>query len=249
MATMGLIPFVNSFSFLTTYRAADQFRTSIAYPGLHVIIAAHYGGLSDSYDGPTHQTVADIAWVRAIPNISVIVPSDSVEVEKALPVLVKQKGPIWLRLCRAETPIIHDSSYEFKLGKAEILRNGSDIALIGCGVAVYRILDAVDVLVKKGYDPMVISMPTIKPLDEKAIIEAAKKTGAIVTCEEHNIIGGLGAAVCEVVAKECPVYVERLGVPDRFAESGGYDQLLDRYGLSVEGICKAAEKAIARKNS
>jgi transketolase len=247
MALAGLIPFVNSFCFLNTYRAADQFRTSIAYPNLHVIAAGTSGGLSDSLDGPTHQTVSDIAWVRAIPNVSVVVPTDAVEIEKALPVLIKHNGPVWLRLCREKTPVIHNSDYEFRLGKAEILRDGKDIALIGCGIAVPRLMDAAHELIGKGYDPMLISMPTIKPLDEDAIFYAARKTGAILTCEEHNIIGGLGAAVCETVTKKYPVPVLRLGVPDTFAESGGYDQLLDKYGLKVQDIIETSEELIKSK--
>ncbi len=247
MATVGLIPIVNSFSFLTTYRAADQFRTSIVYPGLNVKVAANYGGLSDSFDGPTHQTLADIAWVRALPNLCVIVPSDSVEMEKALPEIIKHDGPVWFRLCRAETPIIHKDDYEFKIGKAEKMRDGADIALISTGVALSRVMDAAGELERKGYDPMVISMPTIKPLDEKMIIHAAKITGGIVTCEEHNTIGGLGSGVCEVVSKSFPVPVSRVGIPDTFAESGAYDQLLDRYGLSVNAIVESAEKLISNK--
>lgn len=247
MAAVGLIPFVNSFSFLTTYRAADQFRTSIAYPALNVKVAANYAGLSDSYDGPTHQTIADIAWVRALPNVSVVVPADAVEVERALPVLAKHNGPVWLRLCREKTPVIHNKDYIFKLGCAEIMREGKDIALIGCGVTVSRMIDAVEELVSRGYDPMLISMPTIKPLDEAAINNAALKTGAIITCEEHNIIGGLGAAVCEVVTKKYTVPVTRLGIPDTFAESGSYEQLLDKYGLAVESIINAAINMIENK--
>jgi transketolase len=248
MATVGLIPIVNSFSFLTTYRAADQFRTSVVYPRLNVKVMANYGGLSDSHDGPTHQTVADFAWVRALPNLCVVVPSDAVEVEKALPVIAGHNGPVWMRLCRAATPVIHPPDYQFKLGQAVMMREGNDLALISCGVVLSRVLQAADRLIEQGIDPMIISVPTLKPFDEKLIGYAARKTGAIVTCEEHSIIGGLGSAVCETVAKSCPVPVERLGIPDVFAESGTFDQLLDRYGLSVEGMIKAAKDVIRRKD-
>lgn len=244
MAATGLVPFVNSFSFLTTYRAADQFRTSVVYPGLGVIVVASYGGLSDSFDGPTHQTIADIAWVRALPGLNVIVPADSIEVIEALPVLASLKKPVWIRLCREKTPVINKSDYKFQLGKAVKFREGKDIALIGCGIAVARMLDVVNLLVDRGYDPLLLSIPTIKPLDEKAIIEAAQKTKKIITCEEHNIIGGLGSAVCEVIAKKCYAMVERIGIPDTFAESGSYNDLLDRYGLSVENILHASIKMI-----
>ena len=248
MATEGLIPFVNSFSFLTTYRAADQFRTSIVYPGLNVKIGANYGGLSDSYDGPTHQTVADIAWVRALPNLTVIVPSDAIEIKKAIPLIAKHNGPVWIRLCRAETEIIHSDNYDFKIGRAEIIRHGKDIALIGCGIAVPRIIKAAEQLTEKGYDPMLVSISTIKPIDEDIIIKAAKITGAIITCEEHNVSGGLGAAVSEVVAEEFPVRVKKMGIPDTFAESGDYEKLLDKYGLAVNAIAENAEKMIKEKN-
>lgn len=241
MATIGVIPFVNSFSFLTTYRAADQFRTSIVYPGLNVKVMASYGGLSDSYDGPTHQTLADIAWVRALPNLTVIVPSDSVEMEKVLPEIINHNGPVWVRICRAETSVIHKQDYEFKIGKAEIIREGKDVSIISCGVVLDRVLKAADKLIEKGIDPMIINMPTIKPLDEEVIKKASKTTSGIVTVEEHNILGGLGAAVSEVVTKYNPTRIERIGIPDTFAESGAYDELLEKYGLGIDNIVSAAE--------
>lgn len=247
MSTIGLIPFVNSFSFLTTYRAADQFRTSIVYPRLNVKVMASYGGLSDSYDGPTHQTVADIAWVRALPNLTVIVPSDAEEMRKALPEIIEYNGPIWVRLCRAETPVIHSEEYKFEIGKAEKIKDGKDVAIISCGVVLQRVIKASEELTKLGYNPMIINMPTLKPIDEDAIIKAAEETKAIVTVEEHNIIGGLGASVSEVVTKYKPVVVERVGIPDVFAESGAYDELLDKYGLGVADIVKAAISAMEKK--
>jgi transketolase len=249
MATVGLVPFVNTFAFLATYRAADQFRTSIVYPRLNVKVAASYAGLSDSFDGPTHQTVSDIAAVRALPGLCIIVPSDAVELRKALPVLARHNGPVWLRLCRAETPVFHVADYEFRLGKADKLRDGKDVAIIATGVAVPRVLEAVEEMVRRGHDPLVLSMPTVKPFDADAVIKAAAQTGAVVTVEEHSIIGGLGSAVCEVLGGAYPVSVERLGFPDTFAESGPYDDLLDRYGLSVNGILRAAENAIRRRSS
>jgi len=249
MATVGLIPFVNTFSFLATYRAADQFRTSIVYPRLNVKVAANYAGLSDSFDGPTHQTVSDIATVRALPGLCVVAPADAEEVRKALPVLARYNGPVWLRLCRAETAVFHRSDYEFRLGKADKLRDGADIAIIGTGIAVPRILEAVEEMVRRGHDPLVLSMPTLKPFDAEAVIDAAARTRAVVTVEEHSIIGGLGSAVCEVLARVCPVVVERLGIPDTFAESGPYEDLLDRYGLSVDGILSTAENVMRRRSS
>ncbi len=241
MATAGLVPFVNSFSFLTTYRAADQFRTSVVYPRLNVKVAATYGGLSDSFDGPTHQTVADIAWVRALPNLCVIVPADSMEARKALPVIAQYKGPVWLRLCRAEIPVIFDDTYKFVIGKGAVLREGTDVTLVGCGVAVSRILTAAQTLSEKGIHARVLSMSSIKPFDSDLLIESAKMTGPVVTVEEHSVMGGLGAAVCEILSDQYPVPVKRLGIPDTFAESGPYEDLLNKYGLAVQSIVDAAE--------
>lgn len=240
MAAMGDIPIVNSFSFLTTYRAADQFRTSIVYPKLNVKVGASYGGLSDSFDGPTHQTVADLAWVRALPGLSVIVPSDAQEMRSALPEIIRHDGPVWFRLCRAETDLYHSPSYQFKWGKAEVVKEGEDVTLIGCGVIMPRVLEAARQLHANGISAQVINVPSLKPFDSETICRCAKKTGAVVTVEEHNIIGGLGSAVCEAVAGKNLAPVVRVGIPDTFAESGPYEQLLDRYGLSVKDIVRAA---------
>ena len=247
MAKCGLIPFVNSFSFLTTYRAADQLRSSVVYPKLNVKVVAHYGGLSDSFDGPTHQSIADIAWVRALPGLCVVVPSDAVETEKALRAIVDYNGPVWLRLSRNPSPVIHGDDYEFTLSRACIEREGKDVTLISCGTVLDRVMQAAEVLQQQGIDAQIISVATLKPFDEEAIIKAARTTGAIVTCEEHNVIGGLGAAVCETVAKSCPVPVLRLGIPDCFADTGAYEGLLDQYGLGVENLVDKAKAAISLK--
>lgn len=249
MAKCGLIPFVNTFSFLATYRAADQLRSSIVYPRANVKIVSHYGGLSDSYDGPTHQSIADIAWVRALPGLCVVVPSDSVEAEKALPVIAKYQGPVWFRLTRNPSPIVNSDTYEFKIGKACVKRKGKDVTLVSCGTVISRVLKAADDLEKEGIDAQVISVATLKPFDEEEIIKAARTTGAIVTCEEHNIIGGLGSAVCETVSKCCPIPVIPMGIPDCFADTGDYESLLDRYGLNVNEIVAAAKKAIEMKKN
>lgn len=247
MAAMGDIPVVNTFSFLATYRAADQFRTSIVYPGLNVKVAAIYGGLSDSFDGPTHQTVADIAWVRALPNVTVVVPSDAREMRSALPELLRHQGPVWFRLCRAETEIYHTENYRFRLGKAEIVKEGTDVTLIGCGIMLLRVLAAAGELASRGISAQVVNLATIKPFDREAVCACARKTGAVVTVEEHNVIGGLGSAVCEAVAEQNLAPVLRVGIPDTFAESGPYEELLDRYGLSVRDIVAAATEAVKRK--
>jgi len=247
LAKCNLIPFVNTFSFLATYRAADQLRSSVVYPRANVKIIAHYGGLSDSFDGPTHQSIADISWVRALPGLCVIIPADAVEVTKALPVIIKHKGPVWLRLSRNPSPVINTEDYEFEIGKASVKRSGKDVTIISCGTVLGRALRAADELEKEGIEPQVISISTLKPLDEEEIIKAARKTGAIVTCEEHNIIGGLGAAVSEAVTKVYPVPVIRVGIPDCFAEAGCYEELLDNYGLSITNIINASKEAIKLK--
>jgi transketolase len=247
MATLGFVPVVNTFSFLATYRAADQFRTSVVLPRLNVKVAANYGGLSDSYDGPTHQTVADMAWVRALPGLTVVVPSDAEEMHKALPAILGHPGPVWFRLCRAETETFHGSDYRFRLGLAETLSDGRDITIIGCGAVLPRVLRAAQILRDQGLDPLVMNVPTLKPFDSEAVCAAASKTGLVVTVEEHNVIGGLGSAVCEAVAAENSARVIRLGIPDTFAESGSYDQLLDRYGLSVEGMVRAALSLVEKR--
>lgn len=247
MAKSGIIPFVNTFSFLVTYRAADQLRSSVVYPKANVKIAATYGGLSDSFDGPTHQSIADLSMVRALPNLTVVVPADAVEVEKALPVLANYNGPVWFRLSRNPSPVIYGDDYEFTIGKASILQEGSDLTLISLGTMLGRVMEAAELLRKEGLNPTVMSISTLKPLDKESILAAARKTGALVTVEEHTILGGLGAAVCETVADQYPVPVKRVGIPDTFADTGPYEELLDKYGLSVQDIVKAAKEAHALK--
>lgn len=247
MAKSGMIPFVNTFSFLITYRAADQLRSSVVYPKANVKIAATYGGLSDSFDGPTHQSIADLSMVRALPNLTVVVPADAVEVEKALPVLANYNGPVWFRLSRNPSPVIYGDDYEFTIGKASILQEGADVTLISLGTMLGRVMEAAELLRKEGLNPTVMSISTLKPLDKESILAAAHKTGALVTVEEHTILGGLGAAVCETVAGEYPVPVKRVGILDTFADTGPYEELLDKYGLSVQDIVKAAKAAHALK--
>ena len=181
--------------------------------------------------------------------MTVVVPADAVEVEKALPVLAEFDGPVWLRLSRNPSPVIYGDDFEFKLGKATVLREGTDVTLMSCGTVLGRVLEAADQLVEEGLNPRVISISTLKPLDEEAILAAARETGAIVTVEEHNILGGLGAAVGEVVADQHPCPVKRVGIPDTFADTGPYDVLLDKFGLSVDNIVKAAKDAVTLKKN
>lgn len=247
LATCGFIPFASTFSFLACLRAGEQIRTSIAYPELNVKIAAGYAGLSDSYDGTTHQSVCDIAIARSIPNLTVIVVADAQETKIAVPAIAQYKGPVFFRLSRAEVPVIFDKDHQFEIGKANILREGSDVTLIATGVMVVRVLEAADKLENEGVSAGVLEIHTIKPLDERIVLQAAEKTKAIVTAEEHSILGGLGSAVAELLVKHYPVPLEMVGILDVFAESGGYEELLDKYGMGVTDIVKAVKAVLERK--
>jgi len=247
LATCGFIPFVSTFSFLACLRAAEQIRTSIAYPKLNVKIAAGYGGLSDSYDGTTHQSVCDIAIARCIPYLTVMVVADAEETRIALPAIAHYKGPVFFRLSRAEVPVIFDEDHRFQIGKGNLLKDGSDVTLIATGIMVARALEAADKLDNEGISTRVLEIHTIKPLDERIVLQAARETRAIVTAEEHSILGALGSAVAEVLAKNYPVPMEMIGTSDTFAESGSYEELLDKYGMGIANIIEAAKKALKRK--
>lgn len=241
MALAGKMPFVNTFSFLLSMRALEQIRTSIAYPNLNVKIAGGYGGLSDSYDGPTHHAICDVGIMRILPNMKVIVPADAPSTKVIVRESLKWNGPVFLRLSRAEVPVIFDDNYFFELGKGKYIRKGKDISIITNGIMVSKSMEAQESLEKQGVDVELIEMASIKPLDEKIIVETAKKTRAVITVEEHNIIGGLGSAVAEVMAKNAigkPLAI--IGINDTFTESGDYKQLLNKYGLSSENIISTA---------
>ncbi|NLN17316.1 MAG: transketolase family protein [Firmicutes bacterium] len=248
LAACGKIPFVSTFSFLACLRAGDQLRTSIAYPRLNVKVGAGYGGLSDSFDGPTHHSLCDIAVVRSMPNMTVVVVSDPNQTKKAVKVVAAYDGPVYLRLSRAEVPYVLPEDAPFVLGKGNLLREGSDLTLVVAGVPLARTLEAADRLAKEGLQARVIEMPTIKPIDREILVQAARETGAVVTIEEHNIMAGLGSAVAEALAQEAPVPMEFVGIKDTFCESGPYDALLDRYGLSVDDIVAAAKAVLGRKS-
>lgn len=249
LATMEKIPFVNTFSFLLCERALDQIRSSIAYNNLNVKFAANYGGLSDSYDGPSHHTISDLAIIRSIPNMTMVVISDAVCMKKALKPIAEHKGPVYFRLCRAETPVIHNDDYRFELGKGVLMKYGDDMTIIVTGILLHRALMAYEILRGEGINARVIEIHTIKPIDEEIILKAARETGAILTCEEANILGGLGSAVSEVVSKNYPVRVDYIGLNDCFAESGDYEKLLDKYGMSVDEIVKKARLLVKNKCS
>lgn len=247
LAAVGKVPFITSYAMFSPGRNWEQIRTTICYNDVNVKIAGSHAGVSVGPDGATHQATEDIAITRVIPNMTVIVPCDSIEAEKATVSAARHKGPVYFRLAREKTPIITTKETPFEIGKAEVFRNGKDISIIACGPLVYEALKAAEELAKSGIEAEVINNHTIKPMDAKTILESVKKTGAVVTVEEHQMAGGMGSAVCEILAQEYPAPVEIVGVKDRFGESGEPNELLKEFGLVAEDIIKAVKKVINRK--
>lgn len=239
-AAAGKIPLASTFAVFATGRAFEQVRNSVCYPKLNVKICATHAGLTVGADGGSHQAIEDISLMRTLPNMTVINPADAKEAEAAVLAAIDYQGPVYIRLGRAETKDIHDDSYHFEWGKAEVLRQGSDVTIFATGIMTAKALDAAETLAKQGVQAEVINVHTIKPLDEETVIASAKKTGKVVTAEEHSIIGGLGSAVAEVLARQCPTKQAFVGVQDSFGESGSPDDLLKKYGLTAEAIVKAA---------
>lgn len=247
LAACGKTVFASSFAVFATGRVYDQIRQSIAYPRLNVKIVASHAGITVGGDGASHQINEDIALMRVIPNMTILVPADYYETKKMVRASAEYDGPVYIRLGRSSTPVIFDESYEFEIGKANVIRDGDDVSIIAMGLMVPVALEGAEELAKKGIDARVINMSTVKPIDEKAIIKAAKETGAIVTAEEHNIIVGMGSAVAEVLTKHVKVPQRRVGIPDVFGESGESEELMANYGLTVRDIVESSEKAIKRK--
>ena len=247
LAYCGKVPFANTFAFLFATRALEMVRTHLCYGEANVKLMAAYSGISDSFDGPTHHAISDIAIMRSLPKMTIVVPGDTVAVDKLLPQVAAWPGPVYFRMNRNEVPMLFDDSYTPHIGKAVTLRPGGDVTLICCGLMVSRCLQAAEKLTGEGISARVLEMHTVKPLDVESILQAARETGALVTAEEHSIIGGLGGAVAEAVADACPAPVKRVGLPDCFAETGPYDAILDRYGMSVDHVLAAARQAVAAK--
>lgn len=248
LAAAGKIPFANTFAAFMVLRAADPVRSLIAYTGLNVKLAGAYAGLSDSYDGASHHAIADIAFMRALPNMTVVSVADPVEAELATRAAAAFRGPLYLRLSRAEAPVIFDRArYTFEIGKGVVVHEGGDLTLVATGYMLAKALEAADMLAKKGIRARVVNFHTIKPIDVDLLLACARETGAIVTAEEHNVRGGLGSAVAETLAKHCPVPQEFVGIEDTFTESGDYEKLLAKYGLSAAHIADKAEKVLRRK--
>ena len=241
LSTTGLVPFASSFAMFAAGRAFEQVRNSIGYPHLNVKIGATHGGISVGEDGASHQCCEDFALMRSIPGMTVICPADGVEAEAAVKAAYEMEGPVYLRFGRLAIPQFHEEGFNFQIGKGEVLRDGTDVAIIANGLLVYEAIQAGEMLAEAGINAMVINMATIKPLDEELVIEAAKKCGKVITCEEHSVIGGLGEAVCAVLAEKCPTTVRRIGVNDEFGHSGPAAALLKQFGLSAEHIVEVAK--------
>ena len=242
LASTGLTPFASSFAMFASGRAYEQIRNSIGYPGLNVKIGASHGGMSVGEDGASHQCCEDFALMRSIPGMVVICPADGVEAEAATKAAYAYNGPVYLRMGRLAVPVFHEEGFEFQIGKGEIMRDGSDVAIIANGLMVYEAIQAGEQLEAMGVHPMIINMSTVKPLDEELVLEAAKKCGKIITCEEHSVIGGLGEAVCSFLSETYPTPVRRIGVNDEFGQSGPAAEVLKHYGLCAENIVKVTRE-------
>ncbi len=247
LALSGKIAFIGSFAVFNPGRNWEQIRISVCYNQANVKIIGSHSGVSVGEDGATHQALEDIAITRCLPNMTVIQPVDFLEAKKATLAIAKKKGSCYLRLCRIKTPLFTAKNSVFKIGKADILLTGQDVTIIGCGPILYEALQAADKLRRLGIKATVINCHTIKPFDEKTIIKFAKLTRAVVTVEEHQIFGGLGSAVAEVLAKNCPVPQEFVGIKDKFGQSGTAEKLFKQYGLTAKDIIKAVKGVLKRK--
>ncbi len=246
-ALAGMIPFASTFAGLLL-RATEQIRTCVAYAETNVKLVGSFAGLSNFKDGPTHHSIMDVAIMRAMPNMTILVPSDSMEAKQMVPAMAEHNGPVYIRLSRAEMPVIFDESHRVEIGKGVVVRDGSNVTIMANGHMLSRSLEAADILGSQGISARVVNMHTVKPLDTSLVLKCAAETGSVVTVEEHSIIGGLGSAVAEVLSGELPVPVKRVGIADTFTEtSRDFDSLLDKYGMSVEDIVRAAGEAIKGK--
>jgi transketolase len=227
-----------------TLKGADQLRNVVCYNNLPVILAGNYAGLSDSYDGASHQSIFDIATVRVMPNMTVVVPADGVELSQALTAALRRDGPTYIRICRNPTPVLFAGESPLEIGKIRKLKNGNDLTIAVCGVPTSMAIEAADRLAQRGVAVDLLEVATIKPIDAEALVESARKTGKILTVEEHTIYGGLGSAVAEVLSQRAPARMGMIGIQDTFAESGDYNALLRKYGISVERIESEAMRLV-----
>ena len=242
LAAAGMIPFASTFAMFAAGRAYEQVRNSIAYPRLNVKIGATHAGISVGEDGASHQCLEDIALMRVIPGMVVICPSDDVEARKAVRAAAEYNGPVYLRFGRSAVPVINAENYDFRIGKGQLLRTGKDVTLAATGITVAAALEAAERLSAEGIDAEVINIATIKPLDTELLLASAAKTGKVITCEEHSIISGLGGAVAECLSENLPTRMFRIGIRDRFGESGSAAELIRKYQLDGEGIFTQAKE-------
>ena len=245
LALTGKIPFASSFAMFAAGRAFEQVRNSIGYPHLNVKIGATHAGISVGEDGASHQCNEDIALMRTIPGMVVMCPADDIEAKAAVRAALEYEGPVYIRFGRAACTVINDKpDYKFEIGKGQLVREGKDVTIVATGIMVDSAIGAAEKLAAEGIDAEIINICTIKPIDKDIIIKSAQKTGKVVTCEEHSVIGGLGSAVCEVLSEECPVKVKRVGMQDVFGESGSASELIHKYGLDAEGVYKQVKEFI-----
>ena len=246
LAASGFTPFASSFAMFASGRAYEQIRNSVGYPALNVKVGATHGGLSVGEDGASHQCCEDFALMRSIPGMVVICPADGVEAEAATKAAYEYQGPVYLRFGRLAVPVFHEEGFEFQIGKGEVMRDGTDIAIIANGLMVYEAIQAGEKLAEMGINARIINMSTIKPLDEELVLEAAKKCGKIITCEEHSVIGGLGEAVCSFLSETYPTPVKRIGVNDEFGFSGPAYEVLDAFGLCARNIVEVTKEFLGK---
>ncbi len=245
LATCGKVPFISSFAMFAAGRNFEQVRNSIGYPHLNVKIGATHAGITVGEDGATHQCNEDVALMRTIPGMTVIVPSDDVEAKAAVRATIEFQGPVYLRFGRAAVPVINERpDYKFEIGKGVLLREGTDVTIIASGITVASALEAADMLAADGISAEVVNIHTIKPLDEELVLASAKKTGKVVTAEEHSVIGGLGSAVCDCLSAKCPTPVLKIGMQDVFGESGSANALVEKYGLDGKGIYASVKEFV-----
>ncbi len=250
LALSGKIPFASTYAAFIPGKCVDQIRNAIAYEKVNVKLVVSHGGLSVGPDGGSHQQIEDYAIIRAIPNMYVIAPADEIATKKLVYSIAEMRGPVYMRLARPKTALVYEKNgVDLKLGKSNTIRDGNDVTVIACGLMVPEAVEASDMLKKNGISCRVIDMFTLKPIDKDAIVKAAKDTGAIVTAEEHNIYGGLGSAVAEVLVENYPTPMRRVGVKDTFGESGEHDELLAKYGLTANDIARTVQELVKEKKS
>lgn len=244
LASCGKIPFVSSFAMFASGRAFEVIRNSVCYPKLNVKICATHAGITVGEDGATHQSIEDIAIMNSIPNMTVLVPADGIEAEKMIFEIAKFNGPTYVRLGRSAVPNVFDENYKFEIGKGTVLKEGQDVTIIACGIMVNEAIKAQEILQNDGISARVVNMSTIKPIDKDLIIKCAKETKAIVTAEEHSVIGGLGSVVSDILSENCPTLVKKVGIKDTFGESGTPNELMKKYGITSLDIVNACKEVL-----